>query len=329
MIALQTEANTSLFDQQPPGRRALARALTLIESTNPAHQARARALVDAARPRTGNAIRIGITGVPGVGKSSFIESFGQRLLDQGRKLAILAVDPSSQQTGGSILGDKTRMASLATDRRCFIRPSPSSGAMGGVARTTREAMLVLEAAGFDVILVETVGVGQSETMVADMVDLFMVLMMPGTGDELQGIKKGVLELADMIVVNKADGDLTQKAKFAARQYQNALALVEPISANWTVPVLLASALEQTGLNEIWSSIQNHRQTLTASGELQTKRQQQLLRWFKTALHDQILSQFFTNPTIKAQLPQIEQAILNGQTSPYAAAASLIARTTPP
>lgn len=235
-------------------RALLARAITLIESTRADHQALAEALLQCLWPHTGGAVRVGITGVPGVGKSTFIEAFGRMLTKAGHRVAVLAVDPTSSRTGGSILGDKTRMTDLGADPNAFIRPSPTAGTLGGVARRTRETMALCEAAGFDVILVETVGVGQSETVVADMVDFFLVLMLPGAGDELQGIKKGILEIADMIAVNKADGENAPRAEAAARDYRGALHILKPASANWSPPVVTCSALKNQGLDTVWAEI---------------------------------------------------------------------------
>ena len=247
-------------------RRMIAKAITLIESSHPAHQELARTVVDRLLPGTGKAIRLGITGVPGVGISTFIESFGMMLVQKGHQVAVLAVDPSSSRSGGSILADKTRMERLSTEERAFIRPSPSGGTLGGVARKTRETMLVCEAAGFDVIIVETVGVGQSESTVASMVDFFLVLMLAGAGDELQGIKRGVLELADAIAINKADGDNVEKAEKARKAYETAVHLLTPSSPNWTAPVLTCSALEMTGIDEIWETSLEHGKTLSSTGE---------------------------------------------------------------
>src|SRR5215213_5994646 len=254
-------------------RAALARAITLMESRRPDHREAARALLQELMPRTGRAVRIGITGVPGVGKSTAIDTLGSMLTEAGHKVAVLAVDPSSSRTGGSILGDKTRLARLAVDPNAFIRPSPSSGTLGGVAAKTRETMLLCEAAGFDVILVETVGVGQSETAVADLTDFFLVLMLPGAGDELQGIKKGILELADMIAVNKAD-DAGARAAAAAAEYRAALHILAPASATWTPPVVTVSGLTGQGLKEAWTKVLDHRARLEAVGELQAKRRAQ-------------------------------------------------------
>src|SRR5438132_183937 len=264
-------------------RAALARAITLIESRRTDHQAAARALVQALLPDTGKAIRVGITGSPGVGKSTTIDVLGMSLIGQGHKIAVLAVDPSSARTGGSILGDKTRMARLSTADAAFIRPSPASGTLGGVAAKTREAMLLCEAAGFDAVLVETVGIGQSETVVSDMTDFFLVLMLPGAGDELQGIKKGVVELADVIAVNKADGDNLKRAQAAAGEYRAALHILTPRSPNWTPPVVTYSALTGDGVRDLWDQILVHRQRMTGTGELAKVRREQQVKWMWSML----------------------------------------------
>lgn len=296
-------------------RGVLSRAITLIESTRPEHQAQAQAVVQALLPQTGHAQRIGITGVPGVGKSTFIDAFGTLLTGLGHKVAVLAVDPSSSRTGGSILGDKTRMARLAVDPKAYIRPSPTSGTLGGVARMTRETILLCEAAGFDVVLVETVGVGQSETMVAGMVDVFLALMLPGAGDELQGIKKGLLELADLIAVNKADGDNRLRAQQAVSHYRNALRIIEPESASWRPPVLMVSALTGEGLEELWRQIGRHRERLTASGELAAKRRRQQVQWMWTMLDDRLMQALKLHPGVQTLLPELEQAVAEGRLTP--------------
>src|SRR5690349_21765399 len=299
-------------------RAALARAITLMESRRPDHREAARALLQELMPRTGHAVRIGITGVPGVGKSTLIDVLGSNLTAQGHKVAVLAVDPSSVRTGGAILGDKTRMARLAADPNAFIRPSPSSGTLGGVAAKTRETMLLCEAAGFDVILVETVGVGQSETAVADLTDFFLVLMLPGAGDELQGIKKGILELADLIAVNKAD-DAGAKAKVAAAEYKAALHILAPASATWTPPVLTVSGLTGQGLDELWSKVLDHRKRLEATGELAAKRRAQDSQWMWALVHERLHEKLSTDPALHARLPDIERRVAAGTLAPNAAA----------
>ncbi len=295
-------------------RSTLARAITLVESKKPEHQAKARALVQALLPMTGTAHRVGITGVPGVGKSTTIDQLGANLTAAGHKVAVLAVDPSSTRTGGSILGDKTRMARLAVDRNAFIRPSPSSGTLGGVAAKTRETMLLCEAAGFDVVLVETVGVGQSETTVAGMVDFFLVLMLPGAGDELQGIKKGVLEIADMIAVNKSDGDNATRARQAASEYRAALNIMAAKSAAWSPPVVLVSGLANQGLDEMWSQVETHRTKLTATGEFAERRRTQQVSWMWSMLEDRVMQALRHDPKIAHRLGELETGVREGAVS---------------
>jgi LAO/AO transport system kinase len=304
-------------------RAALARAITLMESRRADHRAAARRLLQELMPRTGRAVRVGITGVPGVGKSTVIDSLGSLLTAEGHKVAVLAVDPSSTRSGGAILGDKTRMAKLSADPHAFIRPSPSSGTLGGVAAKTREAMLLCEAAGFDVILVETVGVGQSETAVADLTDFFLVLMLPGAGDELQGIKKGILELADMIAINKAD-DAGAKAAAAAAEYRAALHILTPQSAAWSPPVVLMSGRTGEGLKEAWSKVLNHRARLEATGELRAKRRAQDTKWMSALLHERLHEKLVTDPMIRGRAPAIERAVAEGSLSPNAGADELAA-----
>jgi LAO/AO transport system kinase len=304
-------------------RRALARAITLIESTRADHRARAEELLAELLPHTGNSIRIGISGVPGVGKSTFIEAFGLHVIGQGHKVAVLAVDPSSQRTGGSILGDKTRMEELTRNTSAFIRPSPSGGTLGGVARRTREAMLACEAAGYDVVIVETVGVGQSETAVSDMVDLFMLLLLPGGGDELQGIKKGIVELADLIVVNKADGALINAARHAVAEYRHALALLRSPSKDWKVPVLTCSAATRLGIPEIWETIGRYRATLSASGALDTRRAEQARAWMWSEIAETLTDAFRHHPAVRADLAASEHAVTHAETTPTVAARALL------
>ncbi|MFD2206931.1 methylmalonyl Co-A mutase-associated GTPase MeaB [Kiloniella antarctica] len=304
-------------------RRSLARAITLIESTRLDHREDADTLLEKILPQSGNSIRIGISGVPGVGKSTFIESFGMYLISQGHRVAVLAIDPSSQRTGGSILGDKTRMELLSRQEAAFIRPSPASGTLGGVARRTREAMLLCEAAGFDVILVETVGVGQSETAVSEMVDMFLLLLLPSGGDELQGIKKGIMELADMIVVNKADGDLKPAANRAAGEYHAALGLMRPSSPNWKPTVRKCSALHDEGIQEIWDVIKEFRTKLWASHEIQDKRVRQSVSWMWGEIRESLLVAFCDKPEIQSALNEMESEVTQGRLAPATAARKLL------
>src|SRR5438270_5682721 len=296
-------------------RATLARTITLVESKRADHQQAAHELVQQLLDETGEAVRVGITGSPGVGKSTTIDALGTYLTDKGHKVAVLAVDPSSARTGGSILGDKTRMARLATDPNAFIRPSPAAGTLGGVAAKTRETMLICEAAGFDVILVETVGIGQSETAVADMTDFFLVLMLPGAGDELQGIKKGVVELADMLAVNKADGDNIKRAKAAAGDYRAALHILAPRSPTWAPPVLTYSALTGEGIAPLWEQVLAHRQRLSASGEFATRRREQQVKWMWAMLEDRFHLRLKSDAKLKARLPGIEKSVADGTLSP--------------
>jgi LAO/AO transport system kinase len=309
-------ATTELAGKIKSGDRAtLARAITLIESKRADHRLAAHKLVQEILPQTGKAVRVGITGAPGVGKSTTIDALGTFLTGQGRKVAVLAVDPSSTRTGGSILGDKTRMARLAMDDNAFIRPSPSSGTLGGVAVKTRETMLVCEAAGYDVILVETVGIGQSETTVADMTDFFLALMLPGAGDELQGIKKGLVELADMIAVNKADGDNMPRAKAAAAEYRAALHILTPRSTNWTPPVVTYSGLTGDGIEALWGQVMTHRQRLSASGEIAATRREQQVKWMWSMLEERLFARLRSDGAIKTKLRQAEAAVAEGKLAP--------------
>ncbi|NJL08104.1 MAG: methylmalonyl Co-A mutase-associated GTPase MeaB [Methylacidiphilales bacterium] len=304
-------------------RAAVARAITLVESKKPAHQAEARALLKELLPHTGRAIRVGITGVPGVGKSTTIDVLGSHLTAKGHRVAVLAVDPSSTRTGGSILGDKTRMVNLAADDNAFIRPSPSAGTLGGVAAKTRETMLVCEAAGYDVILIETVGIGQSETAVADLTDTFVALMLPGAGDELQGIKKGLLELADLIAVNKADGDNMVRARTAAAEYKAALHILAPASAVWQPPVITYSAATGDGIALLWAHILDHRAKTEAAGELQDKRRAQQVKWMWAMVDDRLKTRIQSDPAVRARVPALEKAVAEG-TMPVSLAAEEIA-----
>ena len=299
-------------------RAMLSRAITLIESKRDDHRRSAAALMQTLLGATGKAVRVGITGAPGVGKSTTIDALGTMLTKEGRKVAVLAVDPSSRRTGGSILADKTRMARLANDASAFIRPSPASGTLGGVAARTRETMLLCEAAGYDVVLVETIGVGQSEIAVADMTDFFLLLMLPGAGDELQGLKKGVVELADMIAVNKADGDNVVRAKAAAAEYRAALHILTPRSENWSPPVVTYSALTGEGVAALWTQVLNHREKLTAAGELASRRAEQQVKWMWAMLEERLFAPLRSDRAIKTALGSIEAEVAAGKLAPAAA-----------
>ncbi|QIB64078.1 methylmalonyl Co-A mutase-associated GTPase MeaB [Kineobactrum salinum] len=316
----------SAIDQQAlqrGDRRALAKAITLVESSLEQHREQAQQLLESLLPATGNSIRVGISGVPGVGKSTFIETFGLYLIEQGKRVAVLAVDPSSPLAGGSILGDKTRMEQLSRREEAYIRPSPASGALGGVAQKTRETMLLCEAAGYDVILVETVGVGQSEYQVAGMVDFFMVLMLPGGGDELQGIKRGILELADALVINKADGDSVQLARKARQHYNSAMNLLRHTSF-WTPQVMTCSALKNDNIDAIWGMIVDYYFQALKADAFASKRARQNRDWMRQLLNEMLLQKLASNPRIKALLPELEQRVEAGGTTAYAAARQLIA-----
>lgn len=304
-------------------RALLARAITLIESKKAEHQETAQEMLANLLPKTGKSLRVGVSGLPGAGKSTFIDALGTLLTGQGHKVAVLAVDPTSSRSGGSILGDKTRMSRLAVDENAFIRPSPTGGTLGGVARATREAMLVCEAAGFDIILVETVGVGQSEITVAGMVDFFLVLMIAGGGDELQGIKKGVLEIADMIAVTKADGDNATRAKLTAADYQHALRIIQPASPTWTPPVVTVSALMNQGLVELWEQITLHQKLTTASGERAAKRKDQQVRWLWDMVEDRLMAGLRTAPKVKTMAPGLEKDVGAGKVTAAAAVAKIL------
>ncbi len=301
-------------DLKAGNRAALARAITLVESRKAEHRHKAHELIQSVLPLTGKALRVGITGVPGVGKSTTIDTLGSNLTAAGHKVAVLAVDPSSTRTGGSILGDKTRMERLAVDRNAFIRPSPSAGTLGGVASKTRETMLLCEAAGFDVILVETVGIGQSETTVADMVDFFLVLMLPGAGDELQGIKKGVLEIADMIAVNKAEGEGATRARSAASDYRAALHILAPKSPTWTPPVVTISGLANEGLDHLWEQIGIYRERMQASGEWHEKRSRQQVAWMWDMLQQRLMMTLKSNTRTAERLKALETEVRDGRTA---------------
>lgn len=304
-------------------RIALSRAITLVESRLEEDNELAARLINEIYDTTGNSLRLGITGVPGVGKSTFIESFGTYAINQGKKLAVLTIDPSSQKTGGSILGDKTRMESLSRHPNAFIRPSPSADALGGVAHKTRESMLLCEAAGFDLIFVETVGVGQSETAVKDMVDFFLLLMLAGAGDELQGIKKGIMEMADAIAINKADGDNLNQAKKAKKEYQNALHLFPANENGWIPKVNICSAVQQTGLEEIWDIIIHYQEEMKNSGYFDSNRKQQAIQWMHQAIHHYLKRNFYQNPKVKEKLFKFETDVKNGDQHSLQAARMLL------
>ncbi len=305
-------------------RRALARAITLVESSRRDHRVEAAALLDALLPNTGGAHRVGISGPPGVGKSTFIEALGLGLARGDHRVAVLAVDPSSARGGGSILGDKTRMDQLASEPNAYIRPSPSGGALGGVATRTRETILVCEAAGFDVVLVETVGVGQSEVEVDDMVDTFVLLVAAGGGDELQGVKRGVMELADVVAVTKADGDLLPAARRAASDYRHALHLLRPKFAGWTAEVLLTSAVTGEGVDEVWTAIERHRTALTESGALEERRDEQVRSWLWAEVRSQLLARLHDDDRLDTTVRDVERAVESRQLSPPSAAAIVLA-----
>jgi LAO/AO transport system kinase len=304
-------------------RAELSRAITLVESTRPDHREQAQRLLLRLLPDSGQALRVGITGVPGAGKSTAIEALGTMLIEQGHRVAVLAVDPSSTRTGGSILGDKTRMARLAVHPDAYVRPSPTSGTLGGVAKATRETIVLLEAAGFDVILVETVGVGQSEVTVANMVDTFVFLTLARTGDQLQGIKKGVLELADIVVVNKADGEHEVEAKGAARELTAAIRLIYPRGILWRPPVLTMSALEGIGLDELWRTVRRHRDVMTEAGEFDAKRRQQQVDWMWSMVRDAVLDRVLTNPDVRKIRADVERQVRDGQLTPALAAQRIL------
>ncbi len=304
-------------------RRALARAITLIESTRPTDREAGNALLEQVTPHAGKSIRVGVSGVPGVGKSTLIEALGNVVIDRGHRVAVLAVDPSSAVSGGSILGDKTRMETLSRRPEAFIRPSPAGGTLGGVTRNTRETMLLVEAAGFDVVLVETVGVGQSEIAVSSMTDLFLLMLLPGGGDELQGIKRGIVELADIVVVNKADGDMAPVAGRSAADYRNALRLLQPRWEGWQVPVTTCSAQEGEGIDEIWSLIETFRARLTRSGELAKARAAQARAWLWNELSESLLDLMRQDDALNRRIAALEQAVTTGQAAPRVAASRLV------
>ncbi|MDF1663406.1 MAG: methylmalonyl Co-A mutase-associated GTPase MeaB [Planctomycetota bacterium] len=304
-------------------RSLLARAITLVESNAPRHRDQAHRVLTALLPNTGKSLRVGITGVPGVGKSTFIESLGRHLTSQQLRIAVLAVDPTSSVRGGSILGDKTRMSKLAVDPLAFIRPSPSQGSLGGVHRKTRETLLLCEAAGFDVVLVETVGVGQSETLVSGMVDTYLVLMLAGAGDDLQGIKKGILEVADLLTINKADGDNVLKADRARSELEGALRIMRPREGSWTPPVLTCSALENSGVADVWERVLAHRKCLESDQIFLRKRQEQQLKWLESLIQEELMARFRHHPAVKSRRGLLEQAVKDGQMTATQAAETLL------
>ena len=304
-------------------RMVLSRAITLIESNSPRHFPKAQRVLQELLPRTGKALRIGITGVPGAGKSTMIEAFGNMLCDMGHRVAVLTVDPTSSVTKGSILGDKTRMGTLSRREEAFIRPSPAGGTLGGVARKSRETMLLCEAAGYDVILIETVGVGQSETTVRSMVDFFLLVVLTGAGDELQGIKKGIMELADAIVINKADGDNRTKAQVARGEYERMIEYIRPATRGWQTHAYLVSALEKTGLKELWDVIRIFENTTKENGAFQMRREGQLLDWMNSMIDEHLHNLFFDDPVIQGRMPEVRDAVLKGTVSPSQGVAELI------
>lgn len=305
-------------------RTILSKAITLIESTNPKHQQIAEELIELCLPHSGNSIRIGITGVPGVGKSTFIEALGGYLTENKNSLvAVLAIDPSSKKSGGSILGDKTRMNELSSNKNAFVRPSPSAGTLGGVAKATRETIILCEAAGFDTILIETVGVGQSEIEVKSMVDFFLLLMLAGAGDELQGIKRGIMEIADSVVINKADGDNLEKAKLASREYKNALHLFPANTNNWTPKVEVCSAFEKTNIDKVWEIVENFKNLTISNSSFENNRKQQAKFWLEQSINDNLKTLFYGNEKVKDQLKNIENKVIEGNISPFKAAKELI------
>jgi LAO/AO transport system kinase len=306
-------------------RAMLARAITLVESHHPEHRGAAQELLPELLPRAGGAHRVGISGVPGVGKSTFVEALGTRLTGADHRVAVLAVDPSSTRTGGSILGDKTRMARLAVDENAFVRPSPTAGTLGGVARATRETIVLMEAAGYDVVLVETVGVGQSEVTVAGMVDSFLLLTIARTGDQLQGIKKGILELADVIAVNKADGQHERDARAAARELAGVLRMVTPVGVVWRVPVLACSAQTGVGLDEVWTAVERHRAVLDGHGELARKRANQQVAWMWATVRDRLMDRLRDDPAVREAIPRLEAEVRDGALTATSAAETVLAR----
>ena len=327
--SLQLDASEFVTGVLNGDRAILARAITLLESEVESDRRLAQSVLQALLPHTGSAFRVGISGVPGVGKSTFIDSLGMLLTKRGHRVAVLAVDPSSSISGGSILGDKSRMPRLAASSEAFVRPSPNALSAGGVGRRTREAMLLCEAAGFDVILIETVGVGQSEILVGDIVDCFIVLLLPGAGDELQGIKKGILELADILVINKADGDNRDRALVAQRDYESALRYLPSRSSVWKPPVVAISGLKGEGLEGLWQQVLDHREALSAAGQLDSRRRSQDLRWMWSLLDERLKEHFMSNPRVEERLAGLETAVLAGDITPTQAAEELLEVFTTP
>lgn len=317
------DINELVGQLQKGDRRALAKAITLVESTHSNHRMQAAQLLELIMPLTGNSIRLGISGVPGVGKSTFIEAFGNYVIDQGHSVAVLAVDPTSAVSGGSILGDKTRMETLSRNDKAFIRPSPAGKTLGGVTRRTRETMLLCEAAGFDVIFVETVGVGQSETAVAEMTDMFLLMLLPGGGDELQGIKRGIMELADLILVNKSDGDQQAVANRTVSDYQMALHFLHARSRNWQASVQSISSLKNQGIDEVWKTVEEYRKALSGSGEIESRRAAQSRAWMWSETTGALLTELKENPSVKSLVKELEQDVMKGRTTPTIAARKLI------
>lgn len=302
---------------------ALSRAITLIESSKPENRNKGRQILENVLPHTGKSLRIAVTGVPGAGKSTFIEALGEHLISKGKKVAVLAIDPSSSVSGGSILGDKTRMPALSASTDAYVRPSPASGSLGGVARKTREAMLLCEAAGFDIVFVETVGVGQSETSVKHMTDFFLLLMLAGAGDELQGIKRGIMEMADLIAINKADGENKLAADRAAKEYQRALSLMPKHPAPWKIPVVTCSALDKSGIDTIWTEIKGYLQRVKESDFFDRNRKKQAVYWLRESIQEQLKQSFFANEKVKKELKEIEEKVERGDMDPFSAARELV------